>query len=38
MSEKNQISVRLVVFWLFVLIPLIWGIMQTVEKSMTLFN
>ncbi len=38
MSVKPKISLQAVLYWLFVIIPLFWGILKTVEKSLALFN
>ena len=38
MSAKQKLNTRVLLHWLFVLIPLLWGILRTVEKSMALFN
>lgn len=35
--NKNQ-RVQLIMAWLFVGIPLIWGVLQTLEKSLELFR
>lgn len=38
MSEKQKSStIWLVLFWLYVAIPLIWGVTQTLKKAMALF-
>lgn len=38
MQNGQTSKVRVVLSWLFVSIPLIWGIAQTIAKSMALFN
>jgi hypothetical protein len=38
MSEKKNKYLQVILSWLFVGIPLLWGILQTVKKSLTLFN
>lgn len=37
MSNNETSSVRVILSWLFVGIPLIWGVFQTIGKSMALF-
>lgn len=37
MSEKNNNIIGVILAWLFVGIPLIWGVFQTIGKSMALF-
>lgn len=38
-SEKNQSHhILLVLFWAYVLIPLGWGVFQTLKKAMALFQ
>lgn len=37
MTTQNKQATRVVLSWLFVGLPLIWGVLQTVEKSLALF-
>ncbi|HXU58412.1 MAG TPA: oxalate:formate antiporter [Verrucomicrobiae bacterium] len=38
MQEDNQASgPRLVIYWLIVGIPLVWGVIQTISKAAHLF-
>jgi hypothetical protein len=37
-SEKKSSPLRIAVSWIIVLIPLGWGIMQSVVKSLPLFQ
>ncbi len=36
MSKSNE-KLLLVLFWAYVLIPLSWGVFQTLKKAMALF-
>ena len=36
--SQNSSTVRLAIAWLFVGIPLIWGVAQVVAKSLALFR
>lgn len=38
MSVKQNLNTQVIFYWLFVIIPLFWGILKTVEKSLALFN
>ena len=38
MQNSPTSRIRVVLSWLFVSIPLLWGIAQTIAKSMALFN
>jgi hypothetical protein len=38
MSAKPKINIKTILYWLFVFIPLLWGVSKTIEKSMALFN
>jgi hypothetical protein len=38
MAAKQKLNIRVLLHWLFVMIPLLWGVLKTVEKSMSLFN
>ncbi|HEX8978197.1 MAG TPA: oxalate:formate antiporter [Parasulfuritortus sp.] len=40
MNQANEGTspVALIVFWLYVGIPLVWGVMSTLEKAMALFR
>lgn len=29
---------QIMLFWLYVMIPLVWGVIQTLKKAMTLFG
>lgn len=37
-ADKGTSPVTLIVFWLYVGIPLVWGIMSTLDKAMALFR
>jgi hypothetical protein len=37
-KNDNGFSLKVILAWLFVGLPLIWGISQTILKSMALFN
>ncbi len=37
-NSKKSLDPRVILAWLFVGLPLIWGISQTIIKSMALFN
>lgn len=41
MSEQNlktTRSWRLLLFWLYVTIPLLWGVLSTLKKALALFH
>lgn len=38
MTEKKNKYLPVILSWLVVGVPLFWGILQTVKKSLTLFN
>jgi hypothetical protein len=38
MEKTNRFNLGLVLAWIFVSIPLIWGITQTIIKSFALFQ
>jgi hypothetical protein len=35
--QENQHWILLIIFWVYVLIPLAWGVTQTIKKAMALF-
>lgn len=37
-QQTNSHPILLVLFWAYVLIPLSWGVFQTLKKAMALFN
>ncbi len=37
MHKSNKFDIRVLLAWLFVGIPLLWGITQTILKSLALF-
>ena len=37
-SKKSSSPVLMIVFWLYVLIPLAWGVSNTISKAMALFR
>ena len=37
-SNNGTSSTALIVFWLYVGIPLIWGVLSTLAKAMALFR
>ncbi|MGR8930716.1 MAG: MFS transporter small subunit [Gammaproteobacteria bacterium] len=38
-AENKKTSLwRVVLFWLYVAVPLVWGITQTLKKAMALFT
>lgn len=38
MNEKTGSLLLLIIFWLYVALPLAWGVTQTLKKAMALFN
>ena len=36
--ERKSSTPRVVIYWLIVLIPLAWGVYQTIVKSLPLFS
>lgn len=36
-SEKGNHTFALATFWLYVGIPLVWGVLSTLQKAMALF-
>ncbi|WP_443192663.1 MFS transporter small subunit [Methylomonas subterranea] len=39
MKQKSKTGVlTLIVFWLYVALPLLWGVASTLKKAMALFN
>ena len=36
--KKSSSPVLMIVFWLYVLIPLAWGVSNTISKAMALFR
>jgi hypothetical protein len=38
MNKENKFRLDIFLAWLFVGIPLIWGVTQTIWKSLALFN
>ena len=38
METSRSSPLLLIVFWLYVLIPLAWGVSNTIAKAMTLFQ
>jgi len=38
MSTKTKDYIRIALAWLFVGVPLLWGVLQTIEKSLALFG
>jgi hypothetical protein len=38
MSEKKTTPLQLALAWGFVGVPLVWGLLQTLEKAMLLFG
>jgi len=37
-AQKSSSPVVMIVFWLYVLIPLGWGVSNTISKAMDLFK
>ncbi|MEY4210276.1 MAG: hypothetical protein RLZ92_655 [Pseudomonadota bacterium] len=37
MSKKPTSLIALIVFWLYVVLPLIWGVSATIKKALALF-
>lgn len=37
-SPKNTSTWLLILFWLYVAIPLFWGVASTIKKAMALFG
>ncbi len=40
MTQENKATPiwQVVLFWLYVSVPLVWGVTQTLKKAMALFN
>ena len=37
-QSKSTSPVLLIIFWLYVAIPLLWGVASTIKKAMALFG
>lgn len=37
-KQKSGSIVWLVLFWLYVALPLLWGVVSTLKKALALFN
>ena len=37
MKEQSSSKTRLILSWIFVGLPLLWGVMETLKKAMSLF-
>ncbi|MEM1215376.1 MAG: oxalate:formate antiporter [Bacteroidota bacterium] len=38
MAQNESSSLKVILAWLFVGLPLVWGVSQTIVKSLTLFQ